>query len=82
MPHYFFSVHDGNRLKDSVGIDLPNVRAAQQEAVSQLLEMLQTNPDRFWDAASWTVAVTNETGAALFVLTLFCSILPRLEEID
>src|ERR1700680_3465421 len=42
MPRYFFNVEDDRTIIDQEGTDLPNLRAAREEAVSTSAELLRT----------------------------------------
>lgn len=68
MPRYFFHVHDGTSTKDAVGTELPDIFAAQLEAIQTSGELLREMGHKFWDGTEWSMEVTNEAGRVLFVL--------------
>jgi hypothetical protein len=68
MPRYFFHVHDGASFPDLEGTELPDLAAARREAVLSSAQLLTDNPDQFWDGEAWSMQVTDESGATLFVL--------------
>ena len=68
MPRYFFHVHDGTSIRDAIGTVLPDVYAAQEEAISTSGELLREIGGKFWDGAEWSLEVTDEAGRVLFTL--------------
>ena len=68
MPRYFFHVHDGTSTKDAIGTDLPDIFAAQEEAIRTSGELLREMGGKFWDGAEWSLEVTDENGRLLFTL--------------
>jgi hypothetical protein len=70
MPRYFFHVHDGQDLPDTEGTELPNVAAAQSEAIRASGDMLSNHKGSagFWAGEDWTMNVTDATGRSLLTL--------------
>ena len=68
IPRYFFHVHDGNLTRDSEGTELPEIYAAQEEAIHLSGELLREMGGKFWDGAVWSLNVTDEAGRILFTL--------------
>jgi Domain of unknown function (DUF6894) len=68
MPRYFFNVDDGFSTKDAEGTDLPDIFAAQEEAIRLSGELLREIGGEFWNGTEWSLTVTYETGRVLFIL--------------
>lgn len=68
MPLYFFNVRDGFSETDDLGTELPDIYAAQMEAVRFSGEVLSEMGARFWDSTEWVLEVRDETEDVLFVL--------------
>jgi len=68
MPRYFFHVTDGYSAPDLVGTELPDIYAAQAEAISAGASILRDEGDRFWDGTEWSMKVKDEMGRSLFTL--------------
>ena len=68
MPRYFFHVHDGNSARDHEGIELPDIFAAQEQAILLSGELLREMGGRFWDGETWSLEVADEAGRMLFIL--------------
>lgn len=76
MPRYFFNVHNGSDMPDKDGTVLPDLRAAQKQAVMYAGELMQDVPDAFWDGTDWSMIVADERDMTLFTLTFFTSLAP------
>ncbi len=71
MPRYFFHSADGVREPDRDGTELPDIAAAQLEAIKYAGEVLTHTPETLGDSGQWRVEVVDEGGAHLFtVVTL------------
>lgn len=68
MPRYFFDVEDGHSTIDAEGTELPDVYAAQAEAIRFSGEVLRDMGARFWNDTEWRLKVRDESGRFLFVL--------------
>ena len=68
MPRYFFHVHDGTSTRDIVGTELPDIFAAQDEAIRTSGELLREMGGKFWDGTEWSLEVTDEAGRVFFRL--------------
>ena len=68
MPRYFFHVCDGFSTKDTDGTELPDIYAAQEEAIRLSGELLREMGGEFWNGTEWSLTVANETGSVLFRL--------------
>ena len=68
MPIYYFNVFNGGSVPDEDGTDLPDVYAAQDQAIRTSGEILQDLGARFWNGERWRLEVADEMGWVLFVL--------------
>ncbi len=68
MPRYFFDISDGSDFRDLDGSECPDLAAAQIEAVRYSAEVLREMPERFWDAESWRMTVSDHNREHLFTL--------------
>ncbi len=68
MPRYFFHVHDGSSTRDHEGTELPDIFAAQEEAILLSGELLREMGGKFWNGEEWSLEVTDEAGRILFTL--------------
>lgn len=66
---YYFHAGDGAIVRDTDGELLANDRAAANTAVDVLAEMLPTQRDLLWETHRFSVAVKDETGRLVAVLT-------------
>jgi hypothetical protein len=65
MPRYFFNVEDDRTIIDQEGTDLPNLRAAREEAVSTSAELLRERAGgSLWNGKPWRMWVTDQAGGA------------------
>lgn len=70
MPLFFFHIDDGGPAEQGLSLALPDLLAARIEATRFAGEMLRDQPAALWQARAWTVTVSDETGASLFVVAL------------
>jgi hypothetical protein len=70
VPLFFFHIDDGGPDEEQLSLTLPDLLAARNEATRFAGEMLRDQPAALWRAKAWTVTVSDETGATLFVVTL------------
>lgn len=68
MPRYFFHVLDGYTARDTDGTELPDIYAAQEQAIHMSGEILRDMGCKFWNGTEWKLEVTDEHGQSLFVL--------------
>ena len=68
MPRYFFHVDDGFSTRDVDGTDLPDIFAAQGEAIRLSGELLREMEAKFWNGVEWSLTVTDENEGVLFIL--------------
>ncbi|MBM6583795.1 hypothetical protein ILT44_26695 [Microvirga sp. BT689] len=68
MPRYFFHILDGYSVRDTEGTELPDIYAAQDQAIRTSGEILRDMGAEFWNGTEWKLEVTDESGQILFVL--------------
>jgi hypothetical protein len=76
MPRFFFHVEEGRRLPDEEGTDLADYRAARNEGVAVLGQMVQEDPEAFWKSGSFKLTITDAAGLDLCVLDLSVVVSP------
>ena len=67
MPRYFFNVDD---QLDKEGLDFDSLSDAKCEAVRFAGRLICDSASEFWDAADFSLTVTNDKGLILFTLRL------------
>lgn len=70
MPLYFFHTQTSSRVSDEEGMELPNMRSAQHEAIRTAGEMMRDGVDVFWGTRPWSVTVTNDAGLILLEIEM------------
>ncbi|MCT2577693.1 MAG: hypothetical protein E5X23_09225 [Mesorhizobium sp.] len=88
MPTYHFHVDNGTFIPDPAGTDLPNLDAAQVEAVRAAGEMINDTKQSFWTHKTpWIMHVTDDRNRLLFSLQFAAKVpsgdalyIPRTEE--
>lgn len=80
MPHYFFHVIDGYSDYDAEGTELPDIYAAQHQAVRTSGEILRDMGAKFWDGTEWKLEVTDEQGRILLTLRFSAEEHPALTD--
>ena len=68
MPRYFFHVDDGFSTKDIEGTELPDIFAAQEQAIGLSGELLREMGAKFWNGTAWSLTVTDDAARVLFIL--------------
>lgn len=70
MPCYFFHVPGRHPDRDDSGTELPDLYAAQAEAVRTAGEMLQDHGAKLLNDGHWSMQVHDAAGQPLFTLRL------------
>ncbi|CAN5305626.1 hypothetical protein BH10PSE1_BH10PSE1_13420 [soil metagenome] len=73
MPRYFFDTKDGRRVHDAEGAIFKDAKAARQEGLTVLGEILRDQGESFWDTGRFSIIVTDETGGPVVTLTATAS---------
>ena len=74
MPRYFFNLHDGLTLPDTVGSEHADLLSARQEAVDTLAERLKGALLKKTDISAWLMNVTDDKGFTVIVLSFAATI--------
>ncbi|MBY3397600.1 hypothetical protein HFN88_33835 [Rhizobium laguerreae] len=74
MARYFFNVHDGISLIDTVGSEHPDVQSARHEAVETIAERLKGALLKDSDISAWLMNVTDERGFTVIVLSFTATV--------
>ncbi len=69
MPRYFFNVLHHSSGSDSEGSELPDIYAAQAEAVRLCGELIKEIAEKFWEEPLWRLEVIDHEKRRLFTLT-------------
>jgi hypothetical protein len=80
MPRYFFHTEDGTSHLDEDGLELPNHRAAQIEALKTLGQLLNDESSEVLDGHGLKLIVTDNSGLILFVLDLSAVTAPAIRQ--
>jgi hypothetical protein len=59
---------DGYSARDTEGTELPDIYAAQDQAIRTSGEILRDMGAEFWNGTEWTLEVTDESDQILFVI--------------
>ena len=70
MANYTFRIRQGGRSKRSVASDWPNDGAARREAEGMFADMARDVADNLEKHPVWQIEVANESGKAIFRLSL------------
>ena len=74
MPRYFFNVHDGVSITDTVGSEHPDVDSARSEAVETIAERLRGTLLAKSDVSAWLMTVVDESGFTVIVLSFTAAV--------
>ena len=78
MSRYHFNVHDGQKILDPEGTELPDLAAAQKGAVKLAGQLLTEYATALWAGEEWMLEVTDDTGLVLFSITVMATLSPIL----
>jgi hypothetical protein len=76
MTRYYFHAADGSAFRDADGEELPSLEAAKTIALEVLTEVLPLKSAEFWDAKKFSVAVKDDAGRLVAVLTTTATVDP------
>lgn len=74
MARYFFNVHDGVSLPDSVGTEHHDLESARSEAVETMAERLKGTMLKNTDVSAWLMNVVDDRGFTVIVLSLTAAV--------
>lgn len=67
MRYFFHVTHEAPRVDDNVGVDLPSLKAAWEEATSTCANMIQDIDGALPEGTDWKVEVHDENGPAFVI---------------
>lgn len=73
MTRYFFHVHNGLSALDDVGLELPDITAAQAAAIELTRKILDEPDGPLWQDLSWRVEVSDsprDGGEAFLIIRI------------
>jgi hypothetical protein len=74
MARYFFNVHDGVSIRDTVGSEHPDLTSARREAVESVAERLKGRLLGDANVSAWLMNVTDEQGLTVIVLSFTAAV--------
>ncbi|MEH7836550.1 hypothetical protein V7796_12315 [Rhizobium laguerreae] len=74
MARYFFNLHDGISIPDTVGSEHPDLQSARVEAVETIAERLRGVLLKKADISAWLMNVTDEQGVTVIVLSFTAAV--------
>jgi hypothetical protein len=74
MARYFFNVHDGISIQDTVGSEHPDIQSARLEAVETITDRLKGALLKNSDISAWLMNVTDERGFTVIVLSFTAAV--------
>ncbi|MBY3318450.1 hypothetical protein HFN65_23830 [Rhizobium laguerreae] len=74
MARYFFNVHDGISILDTVGSEHPDLQSARTEAVETIAERLRGALLKEANVSAWLMNVTDERGLTVMVLSFTAAV--------
>ena len=74
MARYFFNLHDGASLADTVGSDHPDLESARNEAVEAMGERMKGSLLRNADISAWLMNVTDEHGVTVIIVSFTAAV--------
>ena len=69
MPRYFFHVQDGRDFPDTLGTELPNEKAARDEAMEAGAQIVAGLGDKLWKVSDWQMRVVDEADHVILTLS-------------
>jgi hypothetical protein len=74
MARYFFNVHDGVSIADTVGSEHVDIESARSEAVETIAERLRGTMLKNADISAWLMNVVDESGFTVIVLSFTAAV--------
>jgi hypothetical protein len=66
MTRFFFHVRKGDELEcDALGVELPDIASARQQAIRAARDLLADMTTRGQDARGWSIEIADEDGQSL-----------------
>ena len=70
MSRFYFHSEDGSLFEDKIGTELPDLPAAQHEAVRLLAELLRADPQMFLKTDAFRMIIQDEAMNTLYVIDM------------
>lgn len=74
MARYFFNLHDGMDLPDTVGSEHSDLASVRAEAVESVAERLRGRLLDKLDVSAWMMNVTDEAGVTVLILSMAATV--------
>jgi hypothetical protein len=74
MGRYFFHLHDGIDIPDTIGSEHPDLASVRAEAVESISERTRGRLLHTADTSAWLMNVTNEAGFTVMVVSLSAAV--------
>ncbi|MBY3232270.1 DUF6894 family protein [Rhizobium laguerreae] len=74
MARFFFNLHDGISIPDTVGSEHPDLQSVRLEAVETIAERLRGALLMKTDVSAWLMNVTDERGVTVIVLSFTAAV--------
>ncbi|WP_246655030.1 DUF6894 family protein [Rhizobium laguerreae] len=74
MARYFFNVHDGISIPNTVGSEHPDLQSVRSEAVETIADRLRGALVNKADVSAWLMNVTDEQGVTVIVLSFTAAV--------
>ncbi|MBB5709455.1 DUF6894 family protein [Sphingomonas xinjiangensis] len=67
---YFFNFSDGTSVRDQVGQELPDHRAARASATEYAAQLMRDHPTMIWEGSNFRVEVSDRAGLILLTIII------------
>ncbi|MBY3516058.1 hypothetical protein HFN76_28165 [Rhizobium laguerreae] len=74
MARFFFNMHDGVSMPDTVGSEHASLQSARKEAVETIAERLKGSLLKDADISAWLMNVTDDQGFTVIVLSFSAAV--------
>lgn len=74
MARYYFNLHDGEDIPDTIGSEHDDIASVREEAVESIAERLRGRLLEKQDVSAWLMNVTNDTGLTVLVVSFSASV--------
>lgn len=78
MNRYYFHLTHSEEIRDSVGVELESLHSAKCHAVKMIADVLCDDPNKFWNADTYRVTVSDGNGLVLLSVEMISMLAPVL----
>ena len=78
MSRFYFHLTHSEDVPDTSGVELDGLHSAKCHAVKIIADALCESPDKFWDADSYRVTVSDSNGLILLSVEMISTFAPVL----